>query len=286
MACLVKDPSKRPSAEQLLQTPFFRNAKKKNFLVHKILNNLPPLAQRQERRATSRHQTMRSIDSWDFTATVHSSTTSFRRHRSASEDSPAVEAVIELGETASIPSRTHSRAISFVDVAPPLREEDEPAVPEEDPPVALSSSNPSLGEVSDMEGTPSQGSSPPSSVNLAPPTAKAQEDMTPSQAIASSYSANAVAASSAPAYLPPVSVSPHRPPMIPSSSSFWRRLAGSAKRSQRSTPIDGERNEPSAIDKGIQLTRRLTAGRNNPAHPRMSPAPVVRHATDAVLSAK
>ncbi|KAI4520891.1 Pkinase-domain-containing protein [Schizophyllum commune Loenen D] len=37
-SCLVKDPSKRPTAEQLLQTPFFKNAKKKSYLVHKILS--------------------------------------------------------------------------------------------------------------------------------------------------------------------------------------------------------------------------------------------------------
>ncbi|KAF6766244.1 kinase-like domain-containing protein [Ephemerocybe angulata] len=42
-SCLVKDPSKRPTAEQLLQTPFFRSAKKKSYLVNAILKDLPPL---------------------------------------------------------------------------------------------------------------------------------------------------------------------------------------------------------------------------------------------------
>ncbi|THH17398.1 hypothetical protein EW146_g3393 [Bondarzewia mesenterica] len=36
-SCLVKDPSKRPTAEHLLQTPFFKNAKKKSSLVGSIL---------------------------------------------------------------------------------------------------------------------------------------------------------------------------------------------------------------------------------------------------------
>ncbi|KIK05554.1 hypothetical protein K443DRAFT_130386 [Laccaria amethystina LaAM-08-1] len=37
-SCLVKDPSKRPTAEELLQTPFFRSAKKKSYLVGAILS--------------------------------------------------------------------------------------------------------------------------------------------------------------------------------------------------------------------------------------------------------
>ncbi|KZV92508.1 kinase-like protein [Exidia glandulosa HHB12029] len=49
-SCLSKDPAKRPTAEQLLATPFFKSAKKKTFLVDKILAGLPPLKDRQERR--------------------------------------------------------------------------------------------------------------------------------------------------------------------------------------------------------------------------------------------
>ncbi|KAI0044389.1 kinase-like protein, partial [Auriscalpium vulgare] len=37
-SCLVKDPALRPSAEQLLQTPFFKNAKRKSYLVDKVLS--------------------------------------------------------------------------------------------------------------------------------------------------------------------------------------------------------------------------------------------------------
>ncbi|KAF5374871.1 hypothetical protein D9758_000052 [Tetrapyrgos nigripes] len=67
-SCLVKDPSKRPTAEQLLQSPFFKGTKKKSCLIGAILKDLPPLASRQERRLLPKNaQTTRnSIDSWDF----------------------------------------------------------------------------------------------------------------------------------------------------------------------------------------------------------------------------
>ncbi|KNZ79664.1 Serine/threonine-protein kinase fray2 [Termitomyces sp. J132] len=71
-SCLVKDPSKRPTAQDLLQTSFFKGAKKKSYLVGAILKDLPPLTQRQERRVLTNSQTMQSLDSWDFTTmTVH-----------------------------------------------------------------------------------------------------------------------------------------------------------------------------------------------------------------------
>lgn len=37
-SCLIKDPAKRPTAEQLLQTPFFKSAKKPSYLVAAILS--------------------------------------------------------------------------------------------------------------------------------------------------------------------------------------------------------------------------------------------------------
>ncbi|EEB91666.1 hypothetical protein MPER_09942 [Moniliophthora perniciosa FA553] len=73
-SCLVKDPSKRPTAEQLLEFSFFKGTKKKSYLVSKILKDLPPLNQRQERRVLPNAQTFWSIESWDFTATGQSPT--------------------------------------------------------------------------------------------------------------------------------------------------------------------------------------------------------------------
>lgn len=71
-ACLQKDPVKRPTAHELLEMPFFKNAKKKDYLVDVLLKGLPPLTMRQERRvvATAHGSTMQSIrSSWDFNAT-------------------------------------------------------------------------------------------------------------------------------------------------------------------------------------------------------------------------
>ncbi|KAG0709096.1 kinase-like protein [Suillus ampliporus] len=86
-ACLVKDPSKRPTAAQLLQTPFFKSAKKKSHLVSTILDGLPPLTMRQERR---RHQpsmiTHGTMDSWDFNSTEIAPPTSLGSKRGGSGD--------------------------------------------------------------------------------------------------------------------------------------------------------------------------------------------------------
>lgn len=76
-----------PTAAELLQTPFFRAAKKKSYLVGAILSEsfnhvilayhphlapeeLPPLTQRQERRVVNRISSVNSVESWDFTTTV------------------------------------------------------------------------------------------------------------------------------------------------------------------------------------------------------------------------
>ena len=39
-SCLVKDPSRRPSAEELLEKSFFKGSKKKGYLVGAILSML------------------------------------------------------------------------------------------------------------------------------------------------------------------------------------------------------------------------------------------------------
>lgn len=89
--CLAKDPSLRPTAAQLLQTPFFRNAKKRSYLVGAILRDLPPLAQRLERRKQPSLLLHGTVDSWDFPTILHAPSpiqSVFRRlrHSSASLD--------------------------------------------------------------------------------------------------------------------------------------------------------------------------------------------------------
>ncbi|ORX56410.1 kinase-like protein [Hesseltinella vesiculosa] len=74
--CLVKDPEKRkaeaqarePTAEKLLQHQFFRQAKKKDYLVKMILNELPPLEQRPRKKITQRQQITitKTTEEWDF----------------------------------------------------------------------------------------------------------------------------------------------------------------------------------------------------------------------------
>lgn len=111
-----------PTAAELLQTPFFKNAKKKSSLVGTILDGLPPLTMRQERcHRPERLTTQRTTDSWDFNST----TTSF-------QTAPLVKPsprIVQMTKTLSIASErnldddpeTHGR-LSKDDSAEPLRE--------------------------------------------------------------------------------------------------------------------------------------------------------------------
>jgi len=72
-ACLQKDPTKRPTTHELLQMPYFKSAKKKEYLVDVLLKGLPPLAMRQERRVlpATHGTTLQSIQSsWDFSHSI------------------------------------------------------------------------------------------------------------------------------------------------------------------------------------------------------------------------
>ncbi|KAG1364412.1 serine/threonine-protein kinase 4 [Cocos nucifera] len=46
--CLVKDPSRRPSAKKLLKQPFFKQARSQDYIVRKILEGLPTLGVRHQ----------------------------------------------------------------------------------------------------------------------------------------------------------------------------------------------------------------------------------------------
>nr|CAD1825597.1 unnamed protein product [Ananas comosus var. bracteatus] len=83
--CLVKDPSKRPSAKKLLKHPFFKQARSQEFLNRKILEGLPTLGDRYqalkekeedllaqkkmpdgEKEEISQNEYKRGISSWNF----------------------------------------------------------------------------------------------------------------------------------------------------------------------------------------------------------------------------
>ncbi|KAI8969129.1 kinase-like domain-containing protein [Mycotypha africana] len=53
--CLVKDPTKRPTADKLILHPFFKQAKRKEHLLKTILSDLPPLEQRPRKRLPKNH---------------------------------------------------------------------------------------------------------------------------------------------------------------------------------------------------------------------------------------
>ncbi|KAF9426717.1 hypothetical protein BGZ94_006109 [Podila epigama] len=65
-SCLQKDPTRRPSAEKLLNHSFFKQAKKKSYLVSGILHNLPPLEQRPPKKAAPKATLPQKGVSWDF----------------------------------------------------------------------------------------------------------------------------------------------------------------------------------------------------------------------------
>ncbi|KAK0465262.1 STE/STE20/FRAY protein kinase [Desarmillaria tabescens] len=95
-SCLVKDPTQRPTAEQLLQTQFFKGAKKPSYLIGTILKDLPPLTHRQERRVVPSTQTHRSIDSWDFATTIYSPGSVPRRRLPDESDNQGDDVVFEM----------------------------------------------------------------------------------------------------------------------------------------------------------------------------------------------
>ncbi|SJL05867.1 uncharacterized protein ARMOST_09202 [Armillaria ostoyae] len=168
-SCLVKDPSHRPTAEQLLQTQFFKGAKKPSYLIATILSkfialeNLPPLAHRQERRVISNTQTHRSIDSWDFAATVHSLGSVPRRRLPDESDNQGDDVVFEMegeGDRESGRSNSHPGAD---EPERPVLVEEEPE-PESD---LVQSSASSSHSGSDFQGT-STSTSPEIGLSTSP----------------------------------------------------------------------------------------------------------------------
>ena len=44
--CLVKEPTRRPTAERLLRHSFFKHARSPDYIYRHVLDGLPPLAER------------------------------------------------------------------------------------------------------------------------------------------------------------------------------------------------------------------------------------------------
>ncbi|KAL0578013.1 hypothetical protein V5O48_003963 [Marasmius crinis-equi] len=186
-SCLVKDPSKRPTAKQLLQSSFFKGTKKPSYLITKILKDLPPLAQRQERRVLPNSQTHRSIDSWDFATTLHSPPISIPTKRFSEEFGVATPGKGPFASDSShdrdgSSSRTHSRAVSLA--GQPVIEDEGEIADRQEP---LSSSPPSDKDlVSASPGTSSYSQrTPPSSSSgvsgqSSPDSSSAKSDTKPS----------------------------------------------------------------------------------------------------------
>ncbi|CAO3631555.1 unnamed protein product [Mucor fragilis] len=65
-SCLQKDPNKRPSAEKLIQHPFFKQSKKRDYLVKSILAYVLPLDQRPHKKVPQKHISFESTEQWDF----------------------------------------------------------------------------------------------------------------------------------------------------------------------------------------------------------------------------
>lgn len=56
----------RPTAERLLQHPFFKQARKKDYLMKSILLDLPPLERRPRKGIHRRRLSYTASDEWDF----------------------------------------------------------------------------------------------------------------------------------------------------------------------------------------------------------------------------
>ncbi|KAF8213452.1 kinase-like domain-containing protein [Mycena galopus ATCC 62051] len=142
-SCLVKDPSKRPTAEELLQSPFFKSSKKKSYLVGAILKDLPPLTQRQERRAARGGTLHGTVDSWDFATTI--------RHTENPEGHMDEAVIFEMdGEQRTSTSKRRSHRFSWAERAVPEYESSS-SEPETEPEAERPSSSSDSPSASDPE---------------------------------------------------------------------------------------------------------------------------------------
>ncbi|CAE6418743.1 unnamed protein product [Rhizoctonia solani] len=131
-SCLAKDPSKRPTAQELLELPWIKGAKKPPYLVNTLLTGLPPLAHRQERRrAPSVNNSFHHVESWNFNTTITGDLSGFRVP--GSQNSIPQHGVFGMGDidtTGKQEYRRHIRDNASTDDIPYEDSADELAGPE------------------------------------------------------------------------------------------------------------------------------------------------------------
>ncbi|KAI8644571.1 kinase-like domain-containing protein [Parasitella parasitica] len=64
--CMCKDPAKRPSADKLLLHPFFKQAKKPEWLAKNLIADIPPIESRPIKKFPQKQVASSSTDEWDF----------------------------------------------------------------------------------------------------------------------------------------------------------------------------------------------------------------------------
>ncbi|OBZ87610.1 Serine/threonine-protein kinase fray2 [Choanephora cucurbitarum] len=64
--CLHKDPTKRPTSDRLLQHPFFKQAKKHEWLAKHLIADIPPIDCRPIKKFPHKSTASTSTDEWDF----------------------------------------------------------------------------------------------------------------------------------------------------------------------------------------------------------------------------
>ncbi|KAG8809163.1 hypothetical protein FRC17_003571 [Serendipita sp. 399] len=227
-SCLVKDPTKRPTAAQLLETPFFQGAKRKSYLVHTLISGLPPLADRQERRAQPSIASTPSADSWDFASTINLT--------------PTTSPTVSLYSKSASPLRAQSRGTTL----PPLgvfdMDEDDmegrSEVPLHDPTIAPTPVSSTVDTFPRIESL---------SDDLTPDNSESKPDasVVVSQSVSSTSSSSNAAAPITP---PSVAMSSSADSRSKSGSggggvsglSMWKKLAGKIKETKEDNSVAKE----------------------------------------------
>ncbi|KAF9923584.1 phospholipase C type enzyme [Linnemannia zychae] len=122
----------RPTAEKLLNHAFFRQAKKKSYLVSGMLHNLPPIENRPSKRATQKPVVIEKGISWDFDGDDAADSGEVRRPRTVTferYDHPVSTATTESAQssgTAMTPTAETARTIDTLHDEPPSSQSSTP----------------------------------------------------------------------------------------------------------------------------------------------------------------